>query len=97
MRNNPTEAESMLWKQLKNIKIKFRRQHILGEFIVDFISLEKGLIIEVDGDIHISQIEKDKERTDKLESQGYKVIRFRNEDIYKDIPNVIKSISEYCI
>ena len=85
MRNNPTEAEAVLWKCLRNkeLGIKFRRQHIIDEFIVDFVNLETGLIIEVDGGYHNKEEQKilDQERTDILEKKGFRIIRFLNEEV----------------
>jgi 5-methyltetrahydrofolate--homocysteine methyltransferase len=97
MRNKPTEAEKMLWNVLSNKGIenyKFRRQHIVGEYIVDFICLEKRLIVEVDGAVHndVSQIEHDKQRTECLESKGFKVIRFTNNQVLSDFFNTIEKI-----
>jgi len=95
MRANPTPAESFLWEQLKSKKldIKFRQQHLIDDFIVDFVCLSKLLIIEVDGKIHESQIEKDLERTKILENKGYKVIRFTNEEVIGNIDEVVSKIS----
>ena len=85
MRNNPTPAEAVLWKCLKNkeLGIKFRRQHIIDEFIVDFVNLETVLIIEVDGGYHNKEDQKisDQERTEILERKGFKIIRFLNEEV----------------
>lgn len=97
-RNHPTEAEIMLWRVLKGKRFsaKFNRQHVIGDFIVDFVCLEKKLIIEVDGAYHTvdTQMVKDAYRTDVLESQGFRVIRFTNEEILKDIFTVIERINE---
>jgi 5-methyltetrahydrofolate--homocysteine methyltransferase len=97
MRNQPTQAEAMLWNALsgKNLDgYKFRRQHIIGEFIADFICLKKNLIIEVDGSIHQLPENKksDVERTNWLESQGYRVIRFTNEEVLGNLEEVLESI-----
>ena len=70
----------------------FRQQHIIDKFIVDFVCLSKNLIIEVDGDIHDLQKEKDEERTDILQTLGYEIIRFRNEEVLKNIDSVIERI-----
>ena len=96
MRANPTQAEAFLWEQLKSKKldIKFRQQHLIDDFIVDFVCLTKLLIIEVDGKIHESQIEKDLERTKILENKGYKVIRFTNEEVIGNIDEVLFKIKE---
>lgn len=90
MRNKPTDAEKMLWNVLSNKKVdgfKFRRQHIIGEYIVDFVCLDKRLIIEVDGSIHKLPEQKahDETRTDWLQSKGFKVIRISNNQILTDL------------
>lgn len=97
MRNKPTEAEKVLWNVLSNKGIdnkKFRRQHIIGDYIADFICLNLNLIIEVDGSIHQlpeNQIS-DAERTKWLLSEGYRIIRFTNDQVLFDLENVIKKI-----
>ena len=92
------EAEQILWEQLrtKKLSFKFRRQHIVDEFIVDFICIEKRLIIEVDGKYHNTkeQQEADELRTEILNTLGFKVIRFTNEEVIGDIDKVLKHISE---
>jgi len=97
MRKNPTPAEAKLWSALRNRKsgFKFRRQHPIANYIVDFVCIEKGLIIEVDGDIHQYQLSKDYERQLLLEEKkGYKVIRFTNNEILNNIDNVLNNIEE---
>lgn len=91
---NPTKAELNLWKLLRNKSTghKIRRQHIIGNFIVDFVCLEKKLIIEVDGEIHQFNRLKDKHRTEELESLSYKVIRFTNDEVLENPGNVIVKI-----
>jgi 5-methyltetrahydrofolate--homocysteine methyltransferase len=98
MRNKPTEAEKMLWNILSNKGIdghKFRRQHIIGNYIADFICLKSNLIIEVDGSNHQlpENQASDVERTKWLLSQGYRVIRFKNEEVLFEIEKVIERIS----
>ena len=82
MRINPTEAESILWQQLRGKALgqPFRRQHIIGPFIADFICVPRKLILEIDGGYHQlpDQQISDEERTQWLEAKGYKVIRFTN-------------------
>lgn len=95
MRANPTPAEAILWKHLKGkkLKSKFRQQHLINDFIVDFVCLSKKLIIEVDGKIHDYQLEKDEARTLELEQKsGFKVIRFKNEEVIGDIDAVLSKI-----
>ena len=91
-----TEAERILWEQLKTkqLGLKFRRQHIIDEFIVDFVCISKKLIIEVDGTYHSnpSQIEADTLRTDILNEFGYTVLRFKNEEVIGAIESVLKRI-----
>ncbi|APY12575.1 ATP-dependent DNA helicase RecG [Seonamhaeicola sp. S2-3] len=95
-KKQPTQAEQALWECLKSKKLglKFRRQHIIDEFIVDFVCIEKNLIIEVDGDYHknTEQKEADELRTKILNEIGFKVIRFTNEQVLGDIDNVLNYI-----
>ncbi len=94
MKKNPTKAEDILWQEVRNKKLghKLRRQHIIDDYIVDFVCLRKNLIIEVDGKIHDKQKEYDEARTEDLEAIGYKVIRFQNEDVENDIKKVLNII-----
>ncbi|RKS55157.1 leucyl-tRNA synthetase [Gillisia mitskevichiae] len=94
MRDNPTDAEKILWQQLKTKKLgsKFRQQHLIADFIVDFVCLSKKLVVEVDGGIHLSQEEKDMERSRILNDLGFKVIRFKNEEVIGNIDSVLKQI-----
>jgi len=94
MMDNMTEAESILWERLKSnqLGVKFRRQHIIEYFIPDFVALSCKLIIEIDGEIHNFQKKNDSEREHFLTENGYKVIRFENEEVLNDIEQVIKKI-----
>jgi very-short-patch-repair endonuclease len=95
LRKEPTAAEVKLWAFLRGNKlngVNFRRQHAIGKYIVDFCSLKKKLVIELDGSQHLEQEEYDQERTLYLESQGYRVIRFWNDQVLNDIEGVIKTI-----
>jgi len=98
-RKNPTESEDLLWQEIRNQKLgsKFRRQHYMGNFIVDFVCLEKGLIVEVDGEIHETQKEYDEARTYELEQLGFKVIRFTNDELKNNLERVLKTISNELI
>ena len=95
-RKNPTEAEAILWKYLKSRQLghPFRRQHIIGEFIADFVCIPAMLVIELDGGYHQlpEQQVSDEQRQQWLESNGFKVIRFTNEEVIGDIEKVIKTI-----
>lgn len=97
-KQHPTEAERILWEYLRGRKLwfKFNRQHIVGDYIVDFICIEKSLVVEVDGGYHseYEQIQKDEMRTDSLRRMGFRVIRFANEDVYGRIQDVIDKIKE---
>ena len=90
-----TPAEGKLWAYLRGNKlngVNFRRQHAIGKYIVDFVSIKKRLIIELDGSQPLEQEEYDAERTRYLESQGYKVVRFWNGEVENDINGVIRAI-----
>lgn len=95
-RINMTVAETMLWDELRayNKSLHFRRQHIIGTYIVDFVCLKAFLVIEVDGGYHAErkQEESDEIRTDYLNRMGYDVIRFTNEEVVSDTKNVVGEI-----
>ena len=92
----PTDAEKVLWEHLraKQLSVKFNRQHIIGDYIVDFVCIEKKIVIEVDGGYHseYEQIDKDENRTQRLNDWGFSVIRFKNEEILGDISDVLNKI-----
>jgi very-short-patch-repair endonuclease len=94
LKENSTEAEKILWEKLRGKKIgyKFRRQHIIDCFIVDFVCLKQMLIIEVDGKIHSFQMVYDMERDEILTNLGFKIIRYSNEMILTNIDDVVKDI-----
>ncbi|WP_158642847.1 leucine--tRNA ligase [Mucilaginibacter ginsenosidivorax] len=93
-RSQPTEAEDILWQLLRGEKLgyKIRRQHIIGQFIADFVSLQKGLVIELDGRHHTANKEADDARTEVLNHFGFEVIRFSNDEVLKDVQSVALSI-----
>ncbi|MBM2815294.1 MAG: methylase [Ignavibacteria bacterium] len=96
-RKEQTNAEKLLWNELRNNKLesyKIRRQHSIDRFIVDFYNHDTKLIIEIDGDIHQYTKEEDQLRQEFLEGLGFKVIRFRNEEVFGDINKVLSSIRE---
>ena len=98
-RKNATLAESVLWEQLRanDFGIRFLRQHVIGDYIVDFLAREGGLIIEVDGAYHaeLEQVEKDEMREDVLCQMGYHFMRFSNEEVLFDTENVMQQIENY--
>ena len=96
LRQPQTPAEATLWRHLRNrnLKYKFRRQHPIYRFIIDFYCAEAKLLIEIDGDSYLEkeQIEYDKARTEYLEALRYKVIRFTNNDVRYTISAVVDKI-----
>jgi very-short-patch-repair endonuclease len=100
MRKNPTDAENMLWKQLKKFRSKgciFRRQHPIDFYVADFYCHKFKLVIEVDGEIHDTEEtrEHDDGRTGHLEHFGIKVIRFTNKEVLENAELVIRQIRKY--
>ncbi|MFV0269758.1 MAG: isoleucine--tRNA ligase, partial [Draconibacterium sp.] len=95
-KENPTEAEVFLWQNLKGDQLgyPFRRQHIIDQYIADFVCLKKRLVVEVDGGYHtLPDVQiSDKERTARLNELGFKVIRFTNEEVIHDIEAVLLKI-----
>ena len=90
-----TPAEKRLWTALQNKQLdglRFRPQHPVGRFILDFYCPACKLVLEIDGDIHDLQPERDQERTEHLTAYGYHVLRFRNETIFDDLPAVLETI-----
>ena len=95
LRKEPTPAESKLWAYLRGDKldgVNFRRQHAIGNYIVDFVAIKKNLIVELDGSQHLQQAPYDAERTRYFASMGYKVIRFWNDAVMNDINGVLRAI-----
>ena len=95
-----TIAEGIIWDSLRKAKLdghQFLRQYIIGDYIVDFLCRDAGLVIEVDGGYHSEprQQTNDEERTDWLESQGYHVMRFTNEEILNNLDDVLETIANY--
>jgi leucyl-tRNA synthetase len=93
-RKFPTEAEEILWQGVRNSLLgsKFRRQHAIGKFIADFVCIEKNLVVEVDGEIHENQQREDAERTAFIESEGFKVVRFTNDQVINSLSVVLEKI-----
>ncbi|MBL8165893.1 MAG: DUF559 domain-containing protein [Anaerolineae bacterium] len=96
MRHEPTPAEEQLWAALRNRQVagaKFRRQHVIDRFILDFFCPEAWLVVEVDGPIHDYTVEEDAIRQAFLEAQGLRVLRFRNEDVMQRLPQVLEQVT----
>ena len=95
LRRELTPLERKLWSRLRAHRMKdvhFRAQHAIGNYVVDFCAARKKLIIELDGSQHLEQEDYDKERTRFLESKGYRVLRFWNNDVTKDMDAVLNTI-----
>ncbi len=100
LRNNPTDVERLLWSRLKSSQVegvKFRRQQIIEDYIVDFVSFKKKIVIELDGGQHAETSEKDKVRDDCLTLNGYKVLRFWNNEVIKNMEAVLEVITATCL
>jgi very-short-patch-repair endonuclease len=100
LRDNGTVAEEKLWLAVKNNQIegfKFRRQHPLSFYIADFYCHALKLVIEIDGGYHLTEEQQllDEERTKNIEFQGLKVIRFTNEEVLVQLPEVIDTIKAF--
>ncbi|OHB15224.1 MAG: hypothetical protein A2431_01915 [Candidatus Zambryskibacteria bacterium RIFOXYC1_FULL_39_10] len=99
LRKRSTTQENLLWEKLRNRKIgcKFRRQHSVGGYILDFYCKEKRLLIEIDGGIHMkTEAKKNDEVRDKYFKEiNFKILRFKNNDIEKDIDMVVEKIKSY--
>jgi very-short-patch-repair endonuclease len=97
LRRDMTDAERLLWRYLRNRHFsgwKFRRQHELDRYIVDFVCPDACLIVELDGGQHVEMVAKDAERTRRLEGMGYRVLRFWNNDVLMNTEAVLGVILE---
>lgn len=97
LRKNLTDAEKHLWRHLRLRQIeghKFRRQHPLGNYIADFVCIEGKLIVEVDGGQHAERLADDAMRTACLEVQGFRVLRFWNNEVLGNIEGVVERVRE---
>jgi len=98
LRNSPTDAEKLLWSHIRNRKInglKFRRQHPINKCVVDFVCIERSLVIELDGGQHAESMD-DKEGDAWLGREGYTVLRFWNNEVLTNIDGVLETIWKYC-
>ena len=95
LRTRQTPTEALLWESLRNRRLaglKFRRQHPVGPFVVDFCCPDRRLAIELDGDVHSTQREQDAEREELLAKAGYRMLRFNNQAVQNDLPSVLVQI-----
>jgi len=100
LRKKSTDAESLLWQRLRARQlegIKFRRQQPIGTFIVDFVTFEKQIVIEVDGGQHTENRYKDAKRDGFLTASGFKVLRFWNNEVLDNMDGVLEKIGESCL
>lgn len=98
LRQRATKPEQILWLRIRNRQIdnaKFRRQFPIPPFIADFACVDKKLIIEIDGETHVSQTNYDQDRTSILNQHGYTVLRFTNNEIMRNIEGVLIIIREH--
>ena len=97
LRAAQTDAEKALWFRIRNRRLqgwKFRRQHEIDQYIVDFLCPDAALIVELDGGQHGEQVAYDEARTRKLQNMGYRVLRFWNNDVLKNLDSVLEVIVE---
>ena len=100
LRKRSTDAELILWQRIKARRlegIKFRRQQPIEDFIVDFLSFENRIIIELDGGQHVEDRQKDRERDKLLTKAGFKVLRFWNNEIFENLDGVLERIQQACL
>jgi very-short-patch-repair endonuclease len=96
LRSNQTDAEQRLWYHLRAhrfMDLKFKRQKPIGRYIVDFVCMERRLIIELDGGQHSEQVANDEQRDTWLRSQGYTVMRFWNNEVMQQLEGVLEQIN----
>ena len=95
LRKNTTDAEQRLWENLRNRQMgswKFRRQYPVGPFIVDFVCVERKVVVEVDGGQHAIDLERDSERSEYLKGRGYRLLRFWNNEVLEQLEPVLEVI-----
>lgn len=99
LRGDATPSERILWRGLRDRRLagfKFRRQHVLGSFIVDLYCAEARLVVELDGESHVGRERNDAERQAQLEARGLKVLRFWDTEAYEHPEAVLEAILEEC-
>jgi very-short-patch-repair endonuclease len=98
LRSNMTDVERLLWQSLRGKQInghRFRRQHPIGKYIADFACVEQRLVVELDGGQHQEQLEYDQQRSEFLRLQGWRVLRFWNNQVLENIEGVLFVIAEH--
>ncbi len=99
LRKNQSDTERVLWHYLRNrhlMNLKFRRQEPIGNYIADFMCYEKRLIVEVDGGQHTIQEEYDRRRSEWIEKQGFRILRFWDNEVLENMEGVIYRILDCC-
>ena len=92
-----TDVERLLWRALRSRQVnahRFRRQHPIGPYIVDFTCIEQRVVVELDGGQHLDQATQDEQRTAFMQSQGWQVLRFWNNDVQNNLDGVLSTIAE---
>jgi len=94
LRNTTTDAERLLWRHLRGqqLGVKFRRQHPFNNYVLDFVCLERKLVVELDGGQHSEAFAEDDARTQALEAAGFHVLRFWNTQVFQETEAVIETI-----
>ena len=102
LRKEATDAEQWLWQHLRSRRLlgfKFRRQVPIGDYIIDFLCKEQKLVVELDGSQHQEQVEYDQRRSEYLEQQGYRVVRYWNHDVLQQgevvLEDIVRRLQEY--
>ncbi len=97
LRREMTPAEKLLWQEVraKKLGVRFRRQQVIAGFIVDFYCHKAALVVEVDGDIHDLQKDEDARREKVLREMGLRIVRFRNDEVVKELSAVVGKIKEF--
>ena len=95
-RRDPTPSERVLWAALRgrSLNVRFYRQQVIWPFIADFASERPRLVIEIDGRVHETQVERDRERQQYLEAQGYRVVRFSADEVENRLEHVLKRLAD---
>ena len=100
MRENPTDAENLLWQRLRSRQIegvKLRRQQPIDNFIVDFVTFERRVVVELDGEQHADNAAHDSLRDQHLRASGFTVLRFWNSEVLQNIEGVLEAIRQECL
>ena len=100
LRKKDVPAEQLLWRALRNRALggfKFRRQHPIGQYVVDFACIPCKIVVESDGESHLSSRKRDGKRTEFLEANGWLVIRFWNTEVFGELASVKEAIYRECV